>query len=173
MQVICLYSIHELKIPAIFWQLLLRNGIISIKSLIWNIFIFQTREHSVETADESSKVTSHHFNWREVLYIFKLVFYFNSVMTSNYIKHYLAINRGYFLQILAMMACYWKSMYQKIKEVKAWSMTIWSIMVEAQSFATVWNRSCKFLFFVLCFCFFCRRGWNNQCPGNWQRLVFY
>ena len=83
-------------------------------------------ETSMQTANDNSKeaplVTS-------VLYIFKLVLYFNSSIISNQIKHYLAIKGRNFLQIhmaftgifadslSAIMACYWKSMYQELKEV--------------------------------------------------------
>ena len=56
-------------------------------------------EHSVQTADDNSKVISQEFQLTLVLYIFKLVLYFNSVIISNQIKYYLARNRDNFLQI--------------------------------------------------------------------------
>ena len=27
-----------------------------------------------------------------------------------------------------MIACYWKSTYQELKDVKAWNVTVWNIM---------------------------------------------
>ena len=60
---------------------------------------FENREHSVQIADDYSKVTSKALQLTLVLYIFKLALYFNSIIFSNQIKHYLAINRGNFLQI--------------------------------------------------------------------------
>ena len=38
------------------------------------------------------------------LYIFKLLFYFKSVIISNQVKYYLAANRGNFLEIQYSMA---------------------------------------------------------------------
>ena len=47
---------------------------------------------------------------------------------------------------LAMIACYWKSMYQERKEVNAWNVTVSSIMVNSHwSFVTVGNRSGNFI----------------------------
>ena len=53
----------------------------------------------MQTADDNSKVILQAFQLTLVLYIFKLVLYFNSVIISNQIKYYLARNRGDFLQI--------------------------------------------------------------------------
>ena len=55
---------------------------------------FETSEHSVQTADDNSKVISQAFELTLALNIFKLVLYFNSVIISNQIKYYLARNRG-------------------------------------------------------------------------------
>ena len=49
--------------------------------------------------DDNSKVTSQVLQLSLVLYIFKFALYFNSIIISNQIRYYLAINRGYFLQI--------------------------------------------------------------------------
>ena len=54
-------------------------------------------EHSKQTADENSKVTSQAPQDNLVLFIFKLVLYFNSSVISNQIKNDLAINRRNFL----------------------------------------------------------------------------
>ena len=66
-----------------------------------------------------------------------------------------------FTELLSsMIACYWKSMYQELKEVKSWNVTDWSIMMKVhESFVHVWNCSCKFDFFL-----FDRSNWNSQCP---------
>ena len=77
-------------ILAVFRQLLLRNGKISSKSLFWN--------ERTQRAD-SRKVTSQAPQVTLVLYILKLVLYFNLNIISNQIKYYLAINRRNFLQI--------------------------------------------------------------------------
>ena len=50
----------------------------------------------MQTADGNYKVTS---QLTIVLYILKLVLYFNSIIISNQFKYCLAINRGNFLQI--------------------------------------------------------------------------
>ena len=52
----------------------------------------------MQTADDNSKVISRAFQLTLVLYIFKLVVYFSSIIISQ-IKYYLVINRGNFLQI--------------------------------------------------------------------------
>ena len=54
-------------------------------------------EHSKQTADENSKVTSQAPQDNLVLCIFKLVLYFNSSVISNQINNDLAINRRNFL----------------------------------------------------------------------------
>ena len=65
--------VHEFTIPVpvlllpVFWQLLLRN-----EKFRANL-CFETSEHSVQTADDNRKVISPTL----VLYIFKLVLYFN------------------------------------------------------------------------------------------------
>ena len=56
-------------------------------------------ETSMQTANDNSKVTSQAPLVTSVLYIFKLVLYFNSSIISNQIKHYLAIKGRNFLQI--------------------------------------------------------------------------
>ena len=43
----------------------------------------------------------------------------------------------------AMIVCYWKSMYEEIKEVNTWDVTVWSPWWNV----TVWNVSYKFVFF--------------------------
>ena len=82
-------------------------------------------EHRVQTADNSnSTVTSQVLQLTLVLYIFKLVLYFISIIINNHIKCHLAINRWLFsadtvwlLQacfaklLSAIGAFYWKSMY--------------------------------------------------------------
>ena len=85
-------SVSVLILPA-FQQLLLRNKIISSISLV------ETSERSVQTADNKSKFTSQAPQVTLVLFIFKLIFYFNSSIISNQIKYYLAINTENFLQI--------------------------------------------------------------------------
>ena len=55
------------RITSFFWQLLLRN-----EKFRANL-CFETSEHSVQTADDNRKVISPTL----VLYIFKLVLYFN------------------------------------------------------------------------------------------------
>ena len=77
----------------VFRQLLLRNRKMSCKSLFWN-------ERTQRTVSRNnSKLTSQALQLTLVLYIFKLVLYFNLIIVSNEIKYYLAINRGNFLQI--------------------------------------------------------------------------
>ena len=48
-------------------------------------FCFETSEHRVQTADESSKVTSQARQVTLALYIFKLILYFNSSIISHQI----------------------------------------------------------------------------------------
>ena len=60
---------------------------------------FENSEHSVQIADDYSKVTSKALQLTLVLYILKLALYFNSIIFSNQIKYYLAVNRRNFLQI--------------------------------------------------------------------------
>ena len=55
--------------------------------------------HTVETDDGNSKVISQTSRLTLALYILKLVLYFNSIIISNQIKYYLAINRWSFHQI--------------------------------------------------------------------------
>ena len=77
----------------VFRQLLLRNRKMSSKSLFWN-------ERTQRTVSRNnSKITSQALQLTLVLYIFKLVLYFNLIIVSDEIKYYLAINRGNFLQI--------------------------------------------------------------------------
>ena len=121
----------------VFWELLLRNGNISSKFLFW----YKRTQHAGTKWQQKSYFTSTSITL--ALYIFKLVLYFNSIIISNKLKYCLAINRGNFLQdtvwflqacfadlLSAMMACYWKSMYQEPKEINAWDVTVWSIMVK-------------------------------------------
>ena len=56
-------------------------------------------EHSVKTSDDNRKVVSQALWLTLVLYIFKLVLYFNWIIISNQAKYYLPINRENFLQI--------------------------------------------------------------------------
>ena len=59
----------------------------------------------------------------------------------------MALQVGFADSVSAMIACYWKSMYQKLKEVNAWNVTVWRIMAKGlQSFITVWSRSRKFVY---------------------------
>ena len=60
---------------------------------------FETSQHRVQTADDNNKDTSQILQLTLVLYIFKLVLYFNSIIISNQIKYYFAINGGDFLLI--------------------------------------------------------------------------
>ena len=80
-------SIPILALP-VFRQLLLRKEKISSKLL------FETSEHSVRTADDSSKVISQALNL--VLYISKSVVYLNSIINRNQIKDYLTVIEGIF-----------------------------------------------------------------------------
>ena len=59
---------------------------------------FETSEHNVQTADDNNKDTLEELQYIKLLlllYIFKLVLYFNSTITSNQIIYYLAINREF------------------------------------------------------------------------------
>ena len=99
---------------------------------------YETSKHSVQTADDNSKVISQLLQLILALYIFRLVLCFNSII-SDQIKCYLADTvwywKAYFSDSLsAMIACYWKSVYQKLKEVNAWNVTVWSIMVKCYCF---------------------------------------
>ena len=70
----------------------------------------------MQTADDNRKVISQAFKLTLVLYVFKLVLYFNSIIISNQTRYYLPINRENFLQVQlqawfagslsAMIACY-------------------------------------------------------------------
>ena len=53
----------------------------------------------MQTAEDNRKVTSQAPQVTLVLYILKLVLYYNLNIISNQIKYYLAINRRNFLQI--------------------------------------------------------------------------
>ena len=77
----------SLLILPVFWQLLLRHEKISSKSLIWN-----KRTQRADSRWQVPQVTL-------LLYIFKLLLYFNSSIINNQMKYYLAINRSNFLQI--------------------------------------------------------------------------
>ena len=50
----------------------------------------------MQTADDNSIVISQELQLSLALYIFKLVLYFNSIIISNQIKYYLAINSEFF-----------------------------------------------------------------------------
>ena len=101
----------------------------------------------MRTADDNRKVTSEALEVTLVLHIFKLALYFNSGIISNQIKYYLATDRKNVLQIqykfyrhtlqihYQLLACYWKSMariYQELKEVNVWNVTVGGIMVKDQ-----------------------------------------
>ena len=74
----------------------------------------------MQTADDNNKVISQALQLTLVLYILKLVLYFNSIIISNQINYYLARKRGNFMLIQysfsrhawfadslsAMIACY-------------------------------------------------------------------
>ena len=60
---------------------------------------FKSIKYSVQAADDFSQVILQTFPLNLVLYISKLVLYFNSIIISNQIKYYLARNKGNFLQI--------------------------------------------------------------------------
>ena len=84
-----------------FWVLLKKIYIVRIfagEKFQVNLCL-ETSEHSVQTADDSSKVTSQAPPVTLALYVFKLVLYFNSSIISNQIKYYLAIKRKNCLQI--------------------------------------------------------------------------
>ena len=53
-------------------------------------------EHGVQTADDNNKVISQALQLNLVLYIFKLLLYFNFIINSNQIKYYLTIIEGIF-----------------------------------------------------------------------------
>ena len=57
-------------------------------------------EHSVQTADDDSKLTSKAFYTTFVLYSFKLVLYLDTTAISNQIKYHFTKNRGDFLKML-------------------------------------------------------------------------
>ena len=52
----------------------------------------------MQTADDSSKLTSKPFETTFLLYSFKLVLYLDTTAISNQIKYYLTANRGNFLE---------------------------------------------------------------------------
>ena len=83
-------SVPVLILP-VFWQLLLRNGKISSKCLFWN----ERTQRADSRWQQQSYFTSISINF-SIIYMFKLVLYFNSVIISNQIKYYLARNRGIF-----------------------------------------------------------------------------
>ena len=60
---------------------------------------FETNEHSVQTADGNSKLTSNTFKTTLVLCNFKLVLYLDTTAVKNQIKYYLTTSRGNFLDI--------------------------------------------------------------------------
>ena len=62
----------------------------------WANLCFETSKHSMQTADDNSIVISQELQLSLALYIFKLVLYFNSIIISNQIKYYLAINSEFF-----------------------------------------------------------------------------
>ena len=89
----------------------------------------------------NSKVTSQALQVNLVLYVFKLVLYFNSSIFSNQIKYYLAIKRRNFLQVqydfyrhaLQIDNHLWWLVIKKTcakKEVNVWSVTVGGIMVK-------------------------------------------
>ena len=109
----------------------------------------------MQTADDSIKGPSQTLRLTLVLYIFKWVLYFNSVIIGNQIKYYIAKNRGnllniqygfysYALPLSAMIACYWKGIYQELKEVNVWNMNIWSVLLEGHQFSLfLWQEELK------------------------------
>lgn len=64
------------------------------------------------------------------------------------------------------IACYWNSIYQELKKVKAWNGTVWNIMVQGhQSLAVAGNRESQFVV---------DRGiLKGECQGLWLGLVYY
>ena len=60
---------------------------------------FEKSEHSSQTAHDNSKVTSEALQLTLVLYIFKLVLYFKSIIFINKVMYYLTVNRQNFLHI--------------------------------------------------------------------------
>ena len=90
-----------------------------------------------------------------------MVLYFNSIIISNQIEFYSAINREISAAdtdsmtftgitefakdpLSAMISCYWKSMYLELKEGKLMPGT-WLLGASWWN-VTVWNGSCKFAF---------------------------
>ena len=63
---------------------------------IWVGLCFETSELSMLTANGSSRVISEALQLTLALYIFKLVLYYNSIIISNQMMYYLAINTGSF-----------------------------------------------------------------------------
>ena len=104
---------------------------------------FETSKHSVQRADDNRKAILQALQSTLVLYIFKFVLYFNWIFISNQAMYYLPdtvwvsadtiwLLHGCFANLLfAMIACYWNSMYQELKEVNGWNLTVWSIMIKA------------------------------------------
>ena len=45
----------------------------------------------------------------------------------GFYRHALQIS---YLSAMMMIACYWKSMYQELKEVNGWNVSVWSIMMK-------------------------------------------
>ena len=62
-------------------------------------FCFETRKYSMPTAEGNSKGISQALQLTLALCIFKLVLYFNLVISGNQIKYYWPINREKLLQI--------------------------------------------------------------------------
>ena len=71
---------------------------------------FETSEHNVQTADDNNKDTLETLQYIKLLlllYVFKLVLYFNSTIISNQTIYYLAINREFSADtVWLLQACF-------------------------------------------------------------------
>ena len=119
-----------------------------LQSQFWSSYYpffssFETSKHSVQRADDNRKAILQALQSTLVLYIFKFVLYFNWIFISNRTMYYLPdtvwlsadtvwLLHGCFANLLfTMIACNWNSMYQELKEVNGWNVTVWSIMIKA------------------------------------------
>ena len=66
-----------------------------------------------------------------------IYFQISNIFQLNYIERiscrymYIWLLHACFAESLSsMIACYWKSMYQELKEVNSWNVTDWSIMMK-------------------------------------------
>ena len=108
---------------------------------------FDSSEHNVP----GSRCKVRYFTHALVLKIFKLVLYLNYTVINNQIRHYFTTIRTNFQETtygfwyansLWFVAGRLKNIYQELKKIKAWNVTVSNIVVQGrQSFATASNLS--------------------------------